>query len=41
MSSIMRPLMASVPDDDFKAIADWLSTLKYPRHPARAPGRMD
>jgi cytochrome c553 len=27
LSAAMHPLMASVPDDDFKAIADWLSTL--------------
>ena len=28
MSAAMRPLMASVPDEDFKAIADWLASLK-------------
>jgi cytochrome c len=28
MAIAMRPLMASVPDDEFKSIADWLSTLK-------------
>lgn len=28
LSAAMRPLMASVTDDEFKAIADWLATLK-------------
>jgi cytochrome c len=28
LSAAMRPLVASVPDADFQAIADWLSALK-------------
>lgn len=28
LSAAMRPLMASVSDEDFAAIADWLATLK-------------
>ncbi|AUB85734.1 cytochrome C (plasmid) [Candidatus Thiodictyon syntrophicum] len=28
LSAAMRPLMASVPDEEFQSIAEWLATLK-------------